>query len=171
MRRPAPLVALATLALAMPLSGQTVTRSLETIVSYPISGVHAAMSPEDARQMLLDAGFVEKGGGESWGKVPVATFDKDGVQVAVNHYEGDILTVAETRIARNEDLDYAADLDRIKSHFGLTGDDTRACTEEPHGARCVITDGERLGAAFTASLTTQIIFMTSARTRQRPGGR
>lgn len=171
MRRTLELAAIAGLATTAPLSGQAVTRSLETIVTYPMEGVHAAMVPEDARQVLLDAGYIEKRGGEDWGKVPVATFDKDGVQIAISHRDGEILAVTETRIARVQNFDYSADLERIKSHFGLAGEDARACDEQPHGTRCAITDGQRLGAAFTASLTTRMIFTTSARTRQRSGGR
>ena len=131
--------------------------STDDILTFDVHGINALMHPEDARQVLLDAGFAEKGDGELWGKRPAATFLKDDLQIGLGHREGRIVGISATRIAVGDDFDYSGDLARIRAHFNLAADDQGACLEQDHGTRCGLSDGQKKGARFLASLTTRMI--------------
>lgn len=144
--------------LVMTVSAQAPQVPAERILSFDIHGINASMMPDAARRALLDAGYSEKGGGDDWGKVPVATFRKDDIQIGLSHRDGKILGITATRIARNDDFDYTRELARIRSHFGL-GSDAAGCNDQDHGARCGLSDGVKKGARFMASLTTRMIHL------------
>ena len=135
---------------------QSSEQSTDRILGFEVQGIHALMRPEAARQVLLDAGFAEKGDGEDWGKVPTASFTKDRTTVAITHYEGVIYGLSEVRLSTGEALDFTGLLERIRQHFGLAADD-QACVERDYGTRCGFRDGDPKGARFIASLTTQMI--------------
>ena len=142
--------------LSMGANAQSPQRSTNEILSFEIHGINALMQPARARDVLLDAGFTEKGGGEDWGKVPTASFTRDNVTVAISHFDGTIHGLSEVHIFTGELFDYSQILARIKAHFDI-GDDDPACVERDYGTRCGFGDGEAKGARFIASLTTQQI--------------
>ncbi len=135
---------------------QSPQRPAEQILSFEIQGINALMSPEQARDVLLDAGFSAKRGGEDWGKVPTAEFSKDNVTVAISHFEGTIHGLTEFHAFTGELFDYSGILARIRAHFDIAAEDP-ACVERDYGTRCGFGDGEPKGARFIASLTTQQI--------------
>jgi len=135
---------------------QSPERSTDQILSFEVQGINALMKPEAARQVLLDAGYVEKGGGDDWGKVPTASFTKGDRTVAISHYEGVIYGLSDVRISTEEEFDYSDILKRIRQHFDVAVED-EACVERDYGTRCGFRDGDPKGARFLASLTTQMI--------------
>ncbi len=135
---------------------QSPQRATDAILSFEIQGINALMEPQRARDILLEAGFTEKGGGEDWGRVPTASFSKDNVTVAISHFEGTITGLTELHSFTGELMDFSGILARIKEHFDI-GTDDPACVERDYGTRCAFGDGEKKGARFVASLTTQQI--------------
>lgn len=129
----------------------------EQIQSFRVQGIDGLMSADEARSGLLAAGFSEKGDGDDWGKVPTATFTRDNVTVAVTHQDGEIVRINETRMSRGEPLDFAGDLASIRSHFGKSAD--AGCIERDYGTRCGFRGAGGSGARFSASLTTQMVFI------------
>ncbi len=135
---------------------QSPERSTDQILSFEVQGINALMKPAVARRALLDAGYVEKGGGDDWGKVPTASFTKDDRTIAISHFEGVIYGLSDVRISTGEAYDYSDVLERIRQHFGVAAED-EACVERDYGTRCGFRDGDPKGARFIASLTTQMI--------------
>ena len=135
---------------------QSPQRATDTILSFEIQDINALMEPQRAREILLEAGFTEKGGGEDWGRVPTASFSKDNVTVAISHFDGKIYGLTELHTFTGELMDFSEILARIRGHFDI-GTDDPACVERDYGTRCAFGDGERKGARFVASLTTQQI--------------
>ena len=142
--------------LAMVALAQSPQRATEAILGFEIQGINALMDPQQAREVLLEAGFTEKGGGADWGKVPTASFSKDNVTVAISHFEGTIYGLTELHTFTGELMDFSGILARIRQHFDI-GTDDPACVERDYGTRCAFGDGEQKGARFVASLTTQQI--------------
>ena len=137
--------------------GQSPQRPTQDILGFDIEGINALMSPDEARQVLLDAGFAEKGGGELWGKTPAATFTQDDLQVGLGHLDGRITGISATRIARADDFDFADELARIRAHFDLADGEGSGCLVQDHGTRCGLSDGQKKGARFLASLTNRML--------------
>ena len=146
---------LITCLLSLDAKAQSPQRSADLILSFEVQGINARMAPEQARQVLLDAGFTEIRG-DDWGKVPTAQFSKDNVTVAISHFEGTIHGLTEFHAFTGELFDYSDILARIRAHFDIAADDP-ACVERDYGTRCGFGDGEPKGARFIASLTTQQI--------------
>lgn len=150
-------VFLITCFLSFDAAAQSPQRSADLILSFEVQGINAGMAPEQARQVLLDAGYTEKrGGGDDWGKLPTAEFSKDNVTVAISHFEGTITGLTELHAFTGELFDYSDLLSRIRTHFDIAADDP-ACVERDYGTRCGFGDGEPKGARFIASLTAQQI--------------
>ena len=137
--------------------GQSPQRSTQEILGFEIEGINALMPADEARRVLLDAGFAEKGDGDLWGKTPAATFTKDDLQIGLGHRDGRIVGISATRIARGDDFDYSTELARIRAHFKLPDGEDNFCLEQDHGTRCGLSDGQKKGARFLASLTTRMI--------------
>lgn len=137
-------------------NAQSPQRSADLIKSFEVQGISIAMEPERARQILLDAGFAEKRGGDTWGQVPTASFTKDNLTVAITHIDGTIYSLSEVRISTGEQFDFSDVLARIREHFNIPEDDP-ACVVRDYGTRCGFGDGVPKGARFLASLTTQMI--------------
>lgn len=152
-------IVLLTLLIPFPVTAQTPQHPAAQILSFDIQGINALMSPDTARNKLLQAGFREKGDGKNWGKVPNAVFIRDDIMVGITHLEGKIIAISETRISRGEPYDYSDELARIKLHFGIAADDQRTCIERDYGTRCGFGDSDKKGARFSASLTTQMMFI------------
>lgn len=142
-----------------PATAQVAERPLDVLFSFPVQGLTVSMDPDAARSALLSAGFAEKGGGDLWGVHPTGSFSKDRIEVSITHYEGRILALAEVRLAeQGQVLDYGPDVERIRTHFSLTGADAEACREDPAlGTRCVIRDGRPPTGTLVATLTGQMI--------------
>ncbi len=149
-------IALAAALLSLAANAQSPERPAEQILSFDLQGINGHMTPEAARDVLLNAGFAEKRGGDTWGKVPTASFTKGNITVAITHYEGRINALSEVIIFSGELLDYSDYLARIRAHFDIAGDDP-ACVERDYGTRCGFGDGAPKGARFLASLTAQMI--------------
>lgn len=135
---------------------QSPQRPTNAILGFEIQGINALMEPERARAILLEAGFTEKGGGEDWGRVPTASFSRGNITIAISHFEGTIHGLTELHTFTGELMDFSEILARIRGHFDI-GTDDPACIERDYGTRCAFGDGERKGARFVASLTTQQI--------------
>ena len=150
------------LLLAPDAAAQQSTQASTRILGYEIQGINSLMTAEEARAALLGSGFSEKDG-ESWGKVPTASFNRDDSSVAITHRESVILRIVETRIARAESLDYSADLERIQQHFSANDDAGSGCVVLDYGARCGFRDADPNGARFNASLAPEMIFIQQTR--------
>ena len=157
-------VAAITSLLALDAIADSPRRPTDLIMSFEIRGINAQMDPERARAVLLETGFTEKGGGDSWGKVPTATFTKDNLMVSISHFEGEITGLSEFRTFTGDLFDYSQDLARIRAHFDIAANDP-ACVEKDYGARCGFSDGDPKGARFIASLTEQMISVQLGKSR------
>lgn len=141
------------------LEAQTVHRPATAFRTFDIHGINTGMTAEAARTTLIAEGFTEKSP-DRWGKVPTATFEQERITVAISHLEGTISAIVKNQLWTGEsELDISEDLEHIRSHFNLSGDDAQACKVAPYGTQCGLNDGASGGNGLVASLTPQMIFI------------
>lgn len=121
-----------------------IERDAELIASFPIEGLTLSMTPPEARSAALAAGFIEESRGGPDPDNPTAWQYSKGESYKLNiaHNAGVMTSIYLSQIPSRGDalIDYRAEINRIRTHFGVTGEE-KSCMANDRGGACSVADG------------------------------
>jgi hypothetical protein len=149
--------------LAMPVAADPIVRSAAELEQLPIQGITLAMTPREAFETLLAAGFRagDLDGYDDW--------ESDGVEFVRGEYgspgghssvqfsrQGDrIVSISETFNAPGSPIDAVAAIGAVRSQLNIPSDNPMCRTAGDHAGVCEVRDAE-LGSEASVIFTLQI---------------